>query len=329
MTAGTTDEKACAHIVLYCRDGSDRDLSLDQIEQPSNEEDLLWIDIDCDAPDLVAEVCRKLDMPASACGHLTELGSTPLLRHYGDFLVLHAVAVEHVGELRFEGSTLAIAAGPNFVISVHHKDIPFLPAIRKREHGETKLGLLNAPSFVASLLDWQLDTYFVAVSDFERAVERLEEGVLEDHEGENIRELSRLRRGASRLRRMLAPHRTLFSSLARPDFRPDDDEATSEHFRRLDEHFERAMDVVENARELVIGSFELFSNQIALRTNSAMRILTFATVVIGCQTVIAGVLGMNFKAAFFASEPGFWVAIGGMLTVSVLAVWLGKRRCWF
>lgn len=326
--SGQKDE--CSHIVLYSADGSDRDLDLDEVVVPDNRNDLLWIDIDCDSPELVARVCGKLEIPESAGKQIANLGSTPMLRNYGEHFVIHAVAVEHAGDLRFEGAVLAIAAGPGFVVTVHPRPIAFIPAIRDREHGETRLGMLNAGSFVASLLDWQLDTYFEAASDFERAVERLEEAVLKDHHDENTLELRKLRKGASRLRRMLAPHRLLFSSLARPDFRPEDDETINRHFQRLDEHFERAMDIVENARDLVIGSFELFTNQIALRTNGAMRVLTFATVIIGCQTVIAGVLGMNFDAPFFKTQSvGFWSAIVAMLAITVAAVILGKRKRWF
>jgi magnesium transporter len=333
MNDGEKGEKgekrpACAHIILYRADGSDHELSLEDLKRPEHDDDLLWIDIDCDAADLVADVCRKLQIPSSACRQLDELGSKPMLRRYGKFMVIHAVAVEHIGSLKFDGTVLGIVAGENVVITVHHKPLDFIPSIRKREHGETKLGLLTAPSFVASLLDWHLGTYFVAVSDFEATVERLEESILTNRQEENSRELVILRRGASRLRRMLAPHRALFSSLTRPDFELDDD-VTTEHFRRLDAHFERAMDSIENTRELVLGTFELFSNQIALRTNGSMRLLTFATVVIGCQAVIAGVLGMNFKAPLFDATFGFWIAVACMVFVTVIAVWLGKRKNWF
>lgn len=328
--AGTEPAQRCAHIVLYKGDGSDSDLSLRQLAPPEDEDDLLWIDIDCNAPDLVLDVARRLGLPEESHRHLLELGSAPLLRSYGDYLVIQAVVVEHVGELQFDGTVLVIASGPDFVLTVHHRSIDFIRAIRKREHGETRLGMLNEASFVVSLLDWQLGSYFEAVSDFERAVERLEQDVLRDRYDESTRELSRLRKGASRLRRMLAPHRRLFASLARPDFHPEGEDTVGPHFVRAYENFERAMDVVENARELVIGSFELFTNQIALRTNNAMRMLTFATVVIGCQTVIAGALGMNFKAPFFdAAGLGFWLAVGGMFAVTALAVLLGKRRRWF
>lgn len=320
----------CAHIVLYRSDGSDHDLALDAIAPPEDANDLLWVDIDCDAPDLVIDVARRLGLPEGSHPHLLETGSAPLLRSYGEYLVIQAVIVEHAGGLRFEGNVLTIAAGPDFVLTLHQRPIDFIRAIRKREHGDTRLGMLTEHSFVVSLLDWQLGSYYEAVSDFERAVERLEEDVLRDRYGESTRELSRLRKGASRLRRMLAPHRRLFASLARPDFHPEGEDTVGPHYVRVYENFERAMDVVENARELVIGSFELFTNQIALRTNNAMRMLTFATVVIGCQTVIAGVLGMNFDAPFFDTAAfGFWLAVGAMLAVTAFAVLLGKRRKWF
>ncbi|HEY0504179.1 MAG TPA: CorA family divalent cation transporter [Lysobacter sp.] len=324
------DTERCAHIVLYRSDGSDQDLALEAIAPPEDDDDLLWVDIDCDAPDLIGDVARRLGLPEAAHPRLLETGSAPQLHSYGDHLVIQAVVVEHVGDLRFEGTVLTIASGPDFVLTVHDRPIGFIRAIRKREHGETRLGMLDEESFVVSLLDWQLGSYFEAVSDFERAVERLEEDVLRDRHDESTRELSRLRKGASRLRRMLAPHRRLFASLARPDFHPEGEDTVGPHFVRVYENFERAMDVVENARELVIGSFELFTNQIALRTNNAMRMLTFATVVIGCQTVIAGVLGMNFDAPFFETAArGFWIAIGAMLVVTACAVVLGKRRGWF
>ncbi len=324
---GDDPDARCAHVVLYCADGTDRELSLSEV-QPRGERDdeLLWIDIDCESEALVRDVCGKLRLPATVAQQLVELGSTPMLGNYGDHFVLHAVAVEHRGDLQFDGAVLGIAAGPGFVVTVHHRPIAFIPALREREEGETSLGQLTANSFVASLLDWQIGTYFEAVSDFERSVERLEEAVLRERHGQSIGELRRLRQGASRLRRMLAPHRQLFASLARPDFHPDDDRTTSRHFERADEHFERAMDIVENARDLVIGTFELFSSQTALRTNNTMRALTFATVVIGCQTVIAGILGMNFEAPFFKSAGvGFWAAVAAMALVGVVAFFVWKR----
>lgn len=323
--------RACVRSVLYCGDGTKREPGLDDIAPPDDDDSLLWVDIEGAADDdAIAEVCRRLEVPRAARRQLAEPGSTPLLGNHGEHLVIHAAAVEGDEGLRFDGTALGIVAGPNFAVTVHDKPIEFLEAIREREHGENRIGALNAESFVASLLDWHLDTYFEAVAEFERAIERLEEAILESRPHESTHELRKLRKAASGLRRRLAPHRRLFSSLARPDFRPGDDGETTEHFQRLETHFERAMGAVENARELVLGSYELFSNQIALRTNNTMSLLTFATVVIGAQSVIAGILGMNFKAPFFDTGAiGFWLAIAGMVMVVTGIVLLGRRKQWF
>ncbi|MEP6634150.1 MAG: CorA family divalent cation transporter [Luteimonas sp.] len=321
---------ACAHIVLYGADGEDKDLALEDVRPlRDHREELLWIDIDCDAPDVVNEVCTRLELPPEVCTYLTDLSSTPQVRNFDSHFFVQVVAVEHVGSLEFAGAVLGIAAGAGHVVSVHHKPITFIPEIRDRESGHTRLGQLNSSSFVASLLDWQLGTYFIAVSEFERCVETLEEAVLHEKRGQSIADLRELRKGASRLRRMLSPHRQVFSSLARPDFRPDDDEDANRNFKLVGDHFERAMDVVENARDLVIGSFELYSNQIAIRTNETMRALTFFTVVIGFLAVIAGILGMNFEAPLFKLSYGFEYALGAMCVLAIAAFVTGKRKKWF
>ncbi len=326
--AQTQTGNAGAYAVLYQADGTHCEVSAVQLAPPERDDHLLWIDIDASAPDALRAVCEQLELPDDVQRHLAELGSVPLLRRYGEFIVVHALVVVSAGQLRFDEAMLGIAAGHNIVITVHQDPVVFIDAIRKREHGHNRLGQLNAHSFVAALLDWQLDTYHDAVARFECTVESLEEAVLDGRKKECTADLVQMRRGASRLRRMLAPHRVVFSSLSRPDFQPADAPELMDQFRHLEAHFQHAMDAVENARELVIGSFGVFSNQVALRTNDSMRLLTFATVVIGAQAVIAGTLGMNFHASFFDSPWGFWVAVGAMAVFTGLAVWWGRRKDW-
>lgn len=319
-----------AHVILYDADGADRDVGLEQIDVGHlQDQQLLWIDVECDDADLVDEIGRRLKLPADAIAALQRMDSTPYVENYGDCFHLQAVAVVHEGALKFTGTVLGIMAGANFLLSVHHRPIAFIAELRGREHGESELGALSAESFTASLLDWQLSTYFAAVSDFEAAVERLEVEILSEKESHCLEDLRNLRRGASRLRRMLASHRVVFAGLARPDFRPRSSGEVNAHFLHLDTHYERAMDGVQNTRDLVVGSFELFSSQTALRTNEAMRTLTFVTVLIGSLAVVAGILGMNFDVAFFKSAAkGFWMAIAAMAALVVIAIVVARRRRW-
>lgn len=329
-TAAADLPEGCVHLLLYDADGADLAVGIEQIDVGQlQEQQLLRVDVECADDALVDRIDRQLGLPADAIAALQRMDSSPYVENFSDCFHLQAVAVEHEGALKFNGMVLGIVAGANYVFSVHHRPVAFIAQLRERERGESELGALSAESFTASLLDWQLSTYFEAVSDFEAAVERLEVEILSEKDGHCLADLRNLRRGASRLRRMLAPHRALFAGLARPDFRPRSSGEVNTHFRNLDTHYQRAMDAVRNTRDLVVGSFELFSRQTALRTNDTMRVLTFFTVLIGTLAVVAGLLGMNFDAPFFdTGAEGFWWALAGMGTIVASAVLLARRRRW-
>jgi len=124
------------------------------------------------------------------------------------------------------------------------------------------------------------------VSDFEAAVERLEVEILSEKGNHGLDELRNLRRSASRLRRMLL--RTDRIRRPRATRFPAAQLGRGQRPLPAPRHPLRAGDdVVQNTRDLVVGSFELFSSQTALRTNEAMRALTFVTVLIGTLAVVA------------------------------------------
>jgi len=327
----------CARVraVLFDADGDDRPLAEEEIGRaPLGERQLLWVDVEEDdagaADDVLASLARTLDLGDGAIDILGERGDAVRLQNVGDWFLAQVVAVEHEGRLRFGGRALAILCGRNFVVSLHRGPLEFIEQLRDRERADTRIGALSAESFCASLLDWAVESYLRAVSDFEAAVDRLEVTLLASRvHRECLPELAQLRRGASRLRRMLSPHRQVFGALARPDFRPSEDGVADRHFRALEQRFERAMDAVENTRELVVGSFELFTTRSAERTNETMRALTFVTVLLGSLAVVAGALGMNFKTPFFdTGDVGFWVAIGVMAGIAIVATSIARWRRW-
>jgi len=317
--------------VLFDSEGSDRAIeALDELaSMRPGEKQLLWVDMQGATSLEIEQVTESLGLPEDAIEAMTHPGTTPSLTNCGAWFWLRVVSVIEGNMAGFQGSVLTLLAGRNIVVSCHQDPIAFIDHIRVREAGDTAIGRLGAASFLASLLDWQVSTYLEAVSRFENSVERFEVDLL-THDGRDaLKELRDLRKGASRLRRMLAPHRVVFSGMARPDFRPQENGRADQHFLALHERFERAMDVVENARDLVIGSFELFTSQNAVQTNRQMHLLTFVTVVIGILAVLAGVLGMNFQASFFESaSTGFWSAIGGMCVVVIAAVIVARKRRW-
>lgn len=313
---------------LFDLNGDDKDIALDSVSLDNiSDEQLLWIDLTGPRVRDLPRVAQQLGWPAELAGMLS--GTSPQLRVFGTTFVVTVVAARNDGQLQFSGMVLTIVAGHNYVVSIHPDTIDFISELQQREAGNSDIGVLSAQSFVASLLDWHLGSYFDAVSDFEAADERLETGILAGNHRDCLHSLRELRKTASRLRRMMAAHRGVFSAMARPDFLPSAGEQSNGHYLTLDEHYQRALDAVEATRDIVIGTFELFSNQTALRTNDVVRGLTFVTVLIGGLAVIAGVLGMNFEAPIFKTGmTGLLVAIGAMLVLSVAGVVVARWRDW-
>jgi Mg2+ and Co2+ transporter CorA len=316
---------------LFRAQARDQEVSFNELPSiQTDDQSLLWVDLVDPSDEELAHVWKACELPSDALHYLHE-GTTPSVAKEGEYFWLRVVAVSATSRQEsLCGIVLTLVAGCNRVVSIHSEPLSFIGELLKREDEASQIGGLCAESFVASLLDWHLSTYFQAVSDYEMAIERTENDILDKKGRTSLAELQRLRRWASRLRRMLAPHRFVFSALSRPDFRPSESRSAERHFVALDTRYERAMDMVENARELVLGSFDLFSSQTALQTNQVMRVLTFVTVITGVLATMVGALGMNFDAALFKTQDaGFWSAVIGLCCLTAGALLAGRWRRWF
>lgn len=317
------------HAVFYSRAHPARELTVEDLSrlEPA-EHDLLWVDLCAPDEQSLRRVADAVKLPAGLADFALRTSDAPELLNLGSPFGVRAQVAGFAPPLRFFTTPLTILCGTNVVVTIAPEPLGNVADLRERQQQNSELGSLSAQSFTASLLDGQLVTYYDAMSQLEAEVDQLEIKLLSSHQRDCLGLLRSLRKAASQLRRALSAHRPLFGGLARPEFRPNQDRVVDAHFTALESRYERAMDLAEHGRELVVGTFELFTTRAAMSTNETMKVLTFATVLIGGLAVIAGVFGMNFSADFFDSKHGFWTSVGAMAAVSVAAVWLAKRRDW-
>lgn len=326
--AGGDASSGFTHAVLFDADGNDREVALEDVDLGSlSERQLLWVDHEGDD---IQAVLQRLGV-AEALPAMTRVGDKPFLQNFDEWFLVRVTAIAPGKRLECAGQGVLILSGRNFVVTLHREPLEYFSQLRERERAESHIGVLSADSFTASLLDWQITTYFDAVAELEAAVDKLEVQLLSRHvPRDHVDKLALMRRTASRLRRLLAPHRQVYGAMARPDFRPDAGRKAGTQFRALNERFERGLEAVLAARELVIGSFELFATHTAQRTNEIMRTLTFATVLLGTLAVLAGVLGMNFDAPIFRTgTQGFVVTIVLMAGLVTGALVVARRKRWW
>jgi Mg2+ and Co2+ transporter CorA len=220
--------------------------------------------------------------------------------------------------------------GKNLVVTIHDNEVDYFVDFRRRERGETMLGELSSESFVATLLDLHVVSYFNALGAIERQVDKLDSKVLKKdlETDEFLTRMVTLRRDVSKLRRWLMPHRELIYSFLRADFQQIAKGDTRELFKTLEAHFENAVDAIDGSRESVLGAFDLYATKSSQLTNIFIQRLTFLTLVMGTLGVIASILGMNFQLEFFNSRFGFWITVTGMIIFTIAATIYARLRRW-
>jgi magnesium transporter len=329
VSEGKTDQAATKSF-LFDENGEDRAIdSADLDDQDLNDRQLLWVDLDTSAEGATNAIPRSFAFDESLSDAIADGERVPMVRDFEDrFRVRLLLPVHSEGE----PDTLDCVVGGNWVVTAHPGELDLLDRFMEPLEGETDLGRLAAPRFLALLLDAVLDRYFAWIDDLERRIDRFDEDVIggraRSSAGELLSELVSVRHAVHRVRRTLAPHREVFTRLAAPEFQKLGSTDSSDRFRAVADRLERAMDNADTVREMVMGSFELVTTQTAQRTNDIMKRLTLISAVLLPAVVLAGVFGMNFHPSFFDRPEFFFVAIGlmAMLGIGILA--FGRWRRW-
>ena len=314
---------------LFDAAGDDREIELDASAiKRLTDRQLLWVDVSGDDEGELRRVGELFALEPQSIRNLESPIGQPRLDILERYFEVNVVAI---GDDE-RPVPMELLAGPNWVITVHHQKGDFLDPFREQLSGDRELGRIEAPSFLAALLDWQLGTYFKLVDQLERGVDVLDERALRGGDREDrtdlLAEMVQLRHRTGRIRRTIAPQREVFAALARPGFELLATSESAAHFRALQARVERAIDAVENARELLIGSFDLYMTQTSQRTNDVMRVLTIVNVILLPAVVLAGIMGMNFKVAFFENTNLFWIVIAAMVVIAAGSLVVARWRQW-
>jgi magnesium transporter len=281
-------------------------------------------------------------LSARTIARLVESADSADLTHYPDHIHLQLQAIEVEGAEGGEPATSSsepdasslrrhpvdVIAGRDWVVTVHEGSLPGLERLDASTEGETRLGALDASSFVAAITDEILDDYLELVESIEGDIDRLDQRALRGPvDADVLDRIVRVRRRISFVRRTLAPHRVAFAALARPDMALHDE--LGQPWPGLTERLERAIEAVENLRDLLLGTFDIYMGRAAQDSNDTMKVLALTSAVLLPAVVLAGVMGMNFKPSFFDDPNNFWIVVGAMVAFAVTILLAARWRGWW
>jgi magnesium transporter len=231
---------------------------------------------------------------------------------------LHPRALDWKASERLQDVPLGVAIGRNAVVTFHPEPLEFISAVRDGAMDNLRAGQLCSMSFAIALLDRLLTAYLDVRDGFETMLDRLELLVLRRPSSRHLQDLQRLRRSASRLRRLLAAQRDLYDAIGRPDFDAALPDPVAQQCRNLSTRFAKIMASVEGTREMVNGGFELYASRTAADTSREMHTLTVVIVVTCITATLSGLMGAGVTIDFLGDGEAFFLWSAGAISLLVV-----------
>lgn len=291
---------------------------------------LLWVAAREPTEEEVAALQETLELGDEIAQRLREHPRNASVFDHREHLHVTLYAVSGVGDAPAL-IPIECVLGPNWIVTAYRETIEVLDEFLERAEGGGHVGALDAPSFVATILEWVLTSYLRAFEEVEHELEELDARVMTDTPKEVADELTRLvelRRTIGQLRRALAPHREVVVSLSHPEFDALSSEESAQRYADLERRVAQALDAARETKESTFGSFDLLVTRIGQRTNEIMKLLTLATVILLPATVLGGIMGMNYKVGLFDLAWLFWVVIATMVGIAVVVLSIARVRDW-
>jgi magnesium transporter len=320
-----------ATLLLFDGEHAEELGGLDDVPSRLGQSRLLWLDTNELSEDLVDRLASALGLDEGAARGMLVDGGGRGLHDGGEFVrvTLRVPANASAGQAA-DVERVTCVVGAHWIVTAHERPVEALDELAELAGGSGPTGELSGPSFLATLFEWVLNAYSASFEEIEEELEEIDErGMRGDGSTETqIDALVELRRRAGRLRRELSAHRPALLALTQPELEALGDEQDADRFRGLLDQYETALQTARDARSGIVSSFDVLIARTGHRTNEIMKVLTLASVILLPGSLLAGVLGMNFKVPLFQYTFLFWVVIAVIVAIAAVTVTAAKLRDW-
>ena len=186
-----------------------------------------------------------------------------------------------------------------------------------------------------ALLDTLIDYYFEVLEKIEGRYQNLEEKILQSDSNTIPEDIHQLKEQVLICRKYIRPLRDLVQQILR-DESVLIEERVIPFFRDLDDHCIQLIERIEMQREMINSLMDLHFNQLSIRMNEVMKVLTIIATIFIPLSFLAGIFGMNFnqeaspfnmpELSFRYGYPLFWLLTilvsGGLLVYFKRKKWL-------
>ncbi|MFN7096865.1 MAG: magnesium/cobalt transporter CorA [Gammaproteobacteria bacterium] len=222
--------------------------------------------------------------------------------------------------------------GENFLVSFHNGEHDPFRAVRRRlHHPQAPLRARKLDYLLYVLVDVVIDHCFPILDEFDDDIQEIEQQLLGPEGVDTFKVLYTIKRELLVLRLKIRPQREAIRALMRDD---NDwlSEETKLYMRDCFDHVTRLIDIIEIYRDMTTNMLDVhlsLVNQKTFMSNEVQRKATVWAMLFAPLTFITGIYGMNFVNMPESEwHYGFLLAIGMMIILAAILVFLFKRRSW-
>lgn len=218
--------------------------------------------------------------------------------------------------------------GRNYLVSVHDGESRSIGKVRELCSRHEHVLADGAVALLHRIVDGMVDNYRPVIEQIEDRIGRLEEQAFSGQE-RMARQVMKLKREVTSMRRVLIPQRDAIGRLARREFPAISDEMAY-RFRDVYDHLVRLTEEAILFQDRVTGIFEVNLSTVSHRLNQVMKLLTVMSTIFLPLTVLTGMWGMNIPLPHFpGGENVQFLWIGGiMAAISLAMMALFRRNHW-
>mgnify|MGYP001564471791 CR=1 FL=1 len=318
-------------VLVFQRDGSVAVGGEELLEQACDPSIAGWIDFEGER-----EAAEKLlgDLkfhPLAIEDTFTQLHQPRVEEYDGDLFVIVRGIDFNDADPAAHLETLKLAAflRQNLLVTMHRAPLRSVQMVRQRIEESRRALSGGVVQILWSVCDEMIGLYLPVVDTIGAEIEKLEAEVLDATGRVQLEKILSLRRRLGTLRRIMLPHRAVFSHLA--NSRDDLFDATASlNFRDTLDNVLRLTDAIDQLRDQLANVKDTYLSVVSQRTNEIMKVLTLFSAIMLPLTFIAGVYGMNFEhMPELPTRYGYFAVLGVMTAVGVGMVLWFRRRGWF
>lgn len=294
--------------------------------------DISWINIDGLKKADIEKICNYFGVHPLIAEDIYSSGQRPKMDELNHLLYSLVDMLFYNETLKtVESEQFSLILGKNFVLSFQEdasRDL-FDPLREKLKIAGSKLRISGADYLYYSLIDIIVDKYFVIMERLGEKVEGLEDAITHNPDTRTLASINYLRKEMMFLKRSISPVREIVNGILRSENELIEDR-TEKYFKDVYDHIVQANELAENYRDMMINLQDLYLSNVNLKMNEVMKVMAVVTCLMAPATVIGGIFGMNFTKIPWTNNPvGFYFAVGIMLLVPLVMLWIFRKRGWF